>query len=512
MSLRTLTSLAKSRGLLDDPGAEDSEWELLLQSVRATTRTHAVPEQLRFIEDRSEWSLAFCGRQCGKGWSVARMMIEEATEGSGDVVLYVRRTRQLAEETMWSEPKDGLLATLRGMGFIEGVHYAVNLSRLRITFQNGSEIRCEGIERQAGWANVRGKKYRLIVLDEMQEQENEGLRQALDADIPACFAMYGGRFVGIGTPGQVSVGRFHDICEDVPDPETGVGRQTGWSVHRWRSYHLRERTPVWANLLRWKLQHRIPDDNPRWRRDGLGEWCADASDLMLSIPAECIWQGVLPGTVPTRNPAVRVPRRQPMRAYAGLDFGFTAPCGMVVGSISREEGTLRELHSEKRAGLQFQQVSAWVRELVERHGIVRVYADYEEPRLIQMLQSDGLPVSPCDKSDYDGKLSQMRGALLESRLQILEGSELREELRSLAPDPKELLKGQTRPKPGQDDHCFDALRYLFNGVYREYYESPEPPMTPQELREAELQRLIEREQARTIEDRSGGFDPRRRTR
>lgn len=476
-----------------------------------------MPEQLAFIEDRAEWSLAFCGRQCGKGWSVARMMIECAMEVPGNVVIYARRTRKLAKDTMWSEPRDGLLITLKTLGLKEGPHYTINLSDLQITFANGSQLRCEGIERQDGWADARGKKFALLVLDEMQEQENEGLKQALDSDIPATFMMYGGRFVGIGTPGQVSVGRFHDICEDAPDPETGIGRRSGWSVHRWRSYHLRSRTPVWGNLLAWKALHRIPDDNPKWRRDGLGEWCADASDLMLSIPPECIWQGVLPDTVPSRDPLITVPRTQRPDVFAGLDFGFNpSPCGIVVGSISREEGVPRELFSEKRLGLQFQQITVWIRELVARFGITRVYADYEDPRLIEMLQREGLPVSPCDKSDYDGKLSQMRGALLERRLIVLESSPLREELRSLAPDPKELLKGLTRPKGGQEDHCFDALRYLFNGIYREYYEAPEPPMTPLQTREAGIESARLRRMAELEAERrgSGGrdFDPRKRTR
>lgn len=522
MSLARLNAEAERRGLLDSAARSES-WDALLDRIRARTRAEAVPEQLAFIEDLSQWTLAFCGRQCGKGWAVLRLMLEVAMGTPGSVVSYVRRTRQLAEETMWSEPRDGILATLPRLGLVEGEHYTINLSKLRVTLANGSEIRCEGIERCLGWADVRGKKYALIVLDEMQEQEDAGLRQALDADIPATFMMYGGRFVGIGTPGQVSAGRFHDICEAVVDPDTGVPRSAGWSVHRWRSYHLRDRTPVWANLLAWKERHRIPDSNPRWRREGLGEWCADDSDLMLAVPDGCLWdipegmdwRQALPDSVPSRVPTILVPRRQGPDVFAGLDFGFRpSPCGIVVGSVSLEEGVLREVHSDKRLGLEFQQITDWVRAAVVRFGILRVYADWEDPRLIDMLQREGLPVVRCDKSDYDGKLSQMRGALLEGRLQVLRDSPLREELRSLAPDPKLLLQGQTRPKPGQEDHCFDALRYLFNGAWGQYMEAPEPPMTPDQARQREVEDIQRRrtEEARMNQAGGRGFDPRRRTR
>lgn len=489
--------------------SEEERWARKVHEVRRRIEHAAASVQLTFIRDRSQYALALCSRQCGKGWSVARMMVDTALERPGNVVLYARKTLQLAKQTMWSEPRDGLPVVLRELGLEQGLDYTLNLSTTTVRFSNGSEIRFDGIER-TGWQDVRGKKYALIVLDEMQEQEEAGLVQALEADIPYCFMMFGGRFVGIGTPNHLPVGRFHDICEDVD------GKGTGWAVHRWSAKDLSDRTPVWQGMLDWKARFNVSDDNPKWLRDGLGQWASDDSELMLPVPGSGVWDGRLPDEVRSST-GVMVRRTRPVEVYAGLDFGFVQPCGLFVGSISREEGILRELHSEERSGLVTQEIAAWLRERMLTLGIKRFYADCAEPGKIEELRSEyGIPIVGCDKTDYDIKLSQMKGALIESKLLLLDGSLLREQLRTLAPCPKELAKGNFRPKPGQPDHCFDAARYLWNGVYSEYIQAPEAPLDPAEARQREIMdaafRSAQAEALRLLKTRRPPFDPRSRRR
>ena len=94
---------------------------------------------------------------------------------------------------------------------------------------------------------------------------------------------------------------------------------------------------------------------------------------------------------------------------------------------------------------------------------------------------------PCDKSNYDAKLLQMRGALTEHRLQLLPDSVLHAELAILQPDKKLMERSQQiRPRSGQDDHCFDALRYLFNGVYVTDISYPERPLSQIEANEKRM--------------------------
>lgn len=505
--LRRLDSVDRSNGCPDL--MEQERWARKVDEVRRRIEESAAPVQLAFIRDRSQYCLALCSRQCGKGWSVARMMVDTALERPGNVVMYVRKTLQLAKQTMWSEPRDGLPIVLRELDLQQGLDYTLNLSTTTVRFTNGSEIRFDGIDRSA-WQDVRGKKYALIVLDEMQEQDEPGLVQALEADIPYCFMMFSGRFVGIGTPNHLPVGRFHDICEDVD------GKGTGWAVHRWTSKDLSDRTPVWKEMLAWKERFKVADDNPKWLRDGLGLWASDDSELMLAVLSSGLWTGRqmdIPQEVPSRSGAM-VPRSKgrngELVVMAGLDFGFVAPCGLVVGSVSKEEGVLRELHSESRNGLITQDLAAWLKEMMSLFGISRFFGDCAEPGKIEELRrSYGIPIEACDKTDYDIKLSQMRGALLEGRLLVADQGSLRDELRTLAPCPKALSKGEFRPKPGQPDHLFDGLRYLFNGAYKEFIMTPDAPLDQHVAREQEILRLaqqaaqMERERARGLATRSG---------
>jgi hypothetical protein len=426
------------------------------------------------------------------------MLVLRAMEEPGVVCLYVRRTLGLAKSTMWlQEPRDGIPTVLQELGLVEDEHYTLNLSTTEVRFANGSIVRLCGYER-SNWSDVRGHKFVLLVLDEMQEQEDDGLTQALHADIPYCFMRHAGRFVGIGTPGAVAAGPFHDICEDVD------GRRAGWVVHRWTARALRLKTPVWDGMLAWKAQHNIPDSYPRWRRDGLGEWAADGTELMLDVPPEGLWDGVtVPLRVPSIVPTVLVPRTQPLHVAAGLDFGFTTdPNAVVVGSTSREEGVLRTLYSESRGGLLNDELAAWLTDVMRAHGVRVFYADHARPDTIaELVRKYGLPVVGCDKGAYDFRLIEMRTMLRCGRLLIEQGSELHEELRTLAPDPTMLRKRMYRPRPGMKDHCFDALRYLFNGVHTNYLLRPEPPMSPAQ-REVEEARL-HKERALSRHERPG---------
>ncbi len=440
------------------------------------------------------------------------MLILRAIEEPLVLCLYARRTLGLAKSTMWlQEPRDGIPAVLRELGLLEDTHYTLNLSASEVHFSNGSIIRLCGYER-SGWADVRGHKFVLLVLDEMQEQEVSGLKQALQADIPYCFFRHGGRFVGIGTPGVHAIGPFYDICEGVPHPDTGLSQGSGWVVHRWTAEALKAKTPVWDGMLRWKIQFNIPDDFPRWRRDGLGLWASDDSSLMLSIPDSALWSGLysdIPESIPSRNPNVNVRRTERPNCYAGLDFGFRAPSALVVISAAREEGTVREHYSESRAELLNDDLAAWCRDVMKTYDVRMFYADHARPDIIEEFRrKHGLPIIGCDKGDYDFRLQEMRTMVHIGRLQLIANGALCTELKTLVPDPKLLLKGQTRPKAGQPDHCFDALRYVWNGIHSNYIMTPEAPLSPIEQRELEVQKMASKQ---FDEQKRRQADPRQRT-
>jgi hypothetical protein len=438
--------------------------------------------QLRLLCDRSRWRVAVCSRQAGKNWAITRLLILRALERADSVVVYCNDTFRNARDVMWTDPRDGLPVVLRELG----IPHEPNETRMEVRLGNGSLIQLVGADRQGGWDQLRGRKLDLIVADEMQRYEDAGLAYALGNVVPDCLAARGGSFVGIGTPDIFCAGTFHDLCERTPP---------GWTVHRWTARDLDGITPVWREQLRWKAEHGIADDDPRWLRDKLGLWVRDDSKLILPLVERSLWDGTVPDSVPARGGLMHVPRSQPLRAFAGVDFGFTDATAVCVGSISREEGVLRELHTEEASGLNTAQVADMLRRCMEAHGVERFYGDAAAAQTIEDLRTlYRLPVVAVEKHDKALWIQEMAAHLLDGRLRIRRGGPLHDELLRLSPDPERLLQRKLEPRTGAGgtDHQFDALRYLYRGVWTNEVRSPEPPLTDAQRMEAD--RLRHREE------------------
>lgn len=419
-----------------------------------------------------------CGRQAGKNFTVVRLMLLTALTRPNAEVIYVNATFGEARRIMWADERDGVPAVCRDLGLLEaGVR--LNETRLELSFPNGSKVTLLGADRGA-WEKLRGSKLDLLVCDEMQKAEDGGMRRALDQIVPACLVARRGRFVGIGTPDEFCAGMLHDICEGGGYPQ--------FRVHHWDASQNTRNTVPWEGLLRWKAEAELADDDARWLREGKGLWVRDEDTLMLPLTDRGLWDGDYPALISSLS-GVPVPRRLPLEHHAGLDFGFTDSAALVVGSISREEGVLREVSSWKRSGLDTEQLAAVVRAAVDRYGIRRIYADSADPKTIADFQRKfRLPVVGAEKHAKVTWIQDMRAKARLGRYQVLRGSPLHEELKVLRPDPAQLRRKRLESPPGSEDHCWDASRYLYRGVFSEFIRAPEDPMTPDEREAAEAAR------------------------
>ena len=73
MSLGNLLARAQRRGIVQCEAAGDGRDDLVIR-VCAEVEALLVGPQLAFLSDPSTWALAYCSRQCGKGYTVARLM------------------------------------------------------------------------------------------------------------------------------------------------------------------------------------------------------------------------------------------------------------------------------------------------------------------------------------------------------------------------------------------------------------------------------------------------------
>lgn len=456
---------ARQLGLVDDGAGDD--WERLVADARRRIRDWLVEPQLRFFEDRSKFSAAVCGRQCGKSATLARKLIDGALDGPDRRYFYVNATADEARRVMWDDPLDGLPAVARELGLPCSSHD----TRMELTFPNGSKVRCLGLDNE-GYAKVRGSRLHGLVVDEAQKAT--GLAHALKADIPAALARYRGWVSLTGTPDRFCNSVFHDAC---------AGRLPGFSVHRWTARDTAGVVPeVWEELSRVYSAY-APDDPVALReRDGL--WVADDSSFVHPITDSMLWDGVIPPLISAVD-GTMVPRRRDLHVYGGLDFGWAPdPMAIVVGSVSSEEGVLREVHSERMPlHTQNDGLAARLRALTDLHGVRAFYADNADPKTIDdLVQRYGLPVLPCKKQTSEGGkefwTSDVNGALRSGTCKVLRGSALHGEMRELIYDPKAWERGEARPKPGMDDHCVDAWRYLFTAVHPNYVRKPDAPVDP----------------------------------
>jgi len=511
LGLATVLKRAQALGIVDDR-TESGDWDSAVERVRAEIRSQLVPEQLALFEDGGRWDAACCARQSGKTFTAARLLVDVAVGGPNRICLYVSDTFRHAREAMWDDQVDGLPAVLHALGLEEGRHYRINLSQLRVTFPNGSFVELQGADRGA-WAGLRGRKLDLVIADEMQRQEQEGLRAALRKDVPDCLMARRGRFVGIGTVGRALRGVWfemnagvHGLCPALP----------GWTAFHWTARELRHLTNVWEEQLAYASAMGIDtESDPEWLREKLGRWVRDEQGLLHTLTERSLWDGRdLPPGVRTRCPEHHrlrlhcvcdlpvVPRSEVPAAYAGLDLGAGDgtpgggdPCAVVVGTVSREEGVLREVHSEERAAPTTVHLVEWIRGLMDRFGVRRIYCDPAWKLTVQDLRSlYALPVEVAVKGDAEGTTEDLwhaerQAALASGLMQVRRGSVLHGQLESVLRDPALLEAGHVRQAAGQRDHALDAWRYLFRMVRTRHVQVPEAPLDPRQERELEMTRM-----------------------
>lgn len=516
-------------GLVETAAAADLDdsWVSLVERVRADIRSQLVPEQLALFEDECRYRVACCARQCGKTFTVARLLIDTALAGPDRICVYVSDTWNNAVKTMWVDQEDGLPAVLALLGLSDDRNrgdFAINLTTKTITFRNGSIVELAGADRDA-WSNFRGRKIDLLVADEMQRQEQEHLRRALKKDVPDCLMRRRGSFVGIGTVGLALTGIWfelnaanHKLCPPTP----------GWTAHHWTAQDLQHITNVWAEQLAWAEAMNIDrETDSEWLREKLGLWVRDEQSLVHSVTEACLWDGgPLPDLIRTRCPQhghVRgrcgcqlpyVGRTQPQVVIAGLDLGAGDgspnggdPSAVVVLSVSPEEWIIRELYSEQRFCPGTDQLAEWLRGVQDTYGVRRFYVDPAWKLTGNDLSRlHGLPVEPAIKGDAEGTTEDLwhmerSTAMRQGTMLAIRGSTLHRQLESVQRDLKELERGHIRAAPAQDDHVYDSWRYAFRMLRTRHAAAPEFPMTAEQ-----------RQIAKAVEDREHRLGLRKGTR
>lgn len=222
-------------------------------------------EQLDFIMDQSPWVTASCSRRAGKSIGCAVDLMKTASENPGVICLYITLTRSMAEKLVW--PALLALNTEHNFGAVP------NISKLSLTFTNGSTIYLSGCHHKIEVEKFRGLAVKLIYIDEVQSFPSF-IHDLIDDVLAPSLMDYAGSMKFIGTPAPVGSGFFWDILQSKI-----------YSHHSWTFFNnpfiaLKSKTTHQALLERELTRRGVSIDHPSIQREWFGKWAHDTEALV----------------------------------------------------------------------------------------------------------------------------------------------------------------------------------------------------------------------------------------
>lgn len=474
-----------------------------------------------------------CPRRAGKSFNNTSIGLWYGEKFPGSRVLIISLTLKSTIDNYWAGAPGGL--------FFQNDKYGLELkfnhTRFQWTHQNGSRGQLAGAETLADIERIRGAlaEADVAIVDECKSFAPELLNQLIrDVLLPGLMTR-NGILILSGTPGSIPVGPFYDATSThnrVPstDPrfqeagkptcilvgEEGQGinhhfshdeQMSLWRLHYWT---IKDNTgpknhgQQWIRALADKERAGWTDDDPAWRREYLGEWVTDSTDLVYSWAGykdRCIWQPEKSKSNPSGLP-------QPLGPWhfvLGIDLGFVDDSALVLCAYSEQLNELRHVYDFKAPGMTVDDFVDELFNVIDRYGrpeaIVADTAGGGSKMLVETLnQRYGLGVEPAKKTEKQDHIELVNSDFAAGRIKILPDSDLANELSGLQWDLskdskiKLLRTGRLREDPACPNHLCDALLYLYRYSYHFWSQPIErgPEYESREWWKLQEQRAIEK--------------------
>lgn len=275
------------------------------------------PEQKKLLDwiDQKyrEVSVICISRQFGKTTMLLAYALAYCITHPRSAVLFIApHKRQLEDFIMpklnlvFSFLPDDLIPTQRG---------------LQWTFPgNGATFRLDGVGIGKG-TRIRGAAVDLIILDECRDME--GMKEMIESHLSPMFATTDGRLICISTPPESPL---HDFT-DKYIREAMYGDYFYTATYKQNPLLSTKRLRYLMNEL-----HPGGEKNPTFRREYMADF--SVADLEKRVVRE--WDE-------ERNDLFFKTYNgppNPVRPYVGCDYGFSDPCGLLVGYYDYVEGAL----------------------------------------------------------------------------------------------------------------------------------------------------------------------------
>lgn len=243
--------------------------------------------QRPYVVSRAKRKVVRTPRRVGKTVGEAIVLLAGAREPPWGNQLYVTISLKNAKRLVWP--------TLKKLNSHYKLGGEVNETEAFMRFPdlpNEPHIFLGGAKDKEEIEKLRGYEggIKRAIVDESQSIRASVMETLVDDIIEPALLDYDGELDIVGTPGPVTAGYFHDI--DVGD-KAGGWEHFFWTIHQNTFLQAKSGKTPEQLLAAIRDRHSWTVDNPRYRREYLGQWVTDSDALALHYDAArngCEWQ------------------------------------------------------------------------------------------------------------------------------------------------------------------------------------------------------------------------------
>lgn len=436
-------------------------------------------QQLAVIRSTATRKVLLCGRRSGKTRAAVSAMSFAAREYPAVPVLYLTLTRSNAKEIAWAD-----LLAVNEEYRLGGVP---NQTELSIRFpKTGGVIQLRGCNNDREVNKIRGKRFKLVIIDEAQSIPDRILRPLVAEIIGPTLVDYGGELWLIGTPPPVRAGYFYDCY--------GGKLSTTREQHRWT---LKENVKlpvrmqgrsVEAILADIREENGWTEEDPTYRREYLGEDVEDLEALLFPLTE--------------RNYYDLPPMGGQWSYVVGVDIGSDDADAIAVLGWRAGDRRLYLIEEMVQAREDVTDLAAKLNVVLERYKPMRVVLDQGglgKKLASELVRRHSLPIEAAEKSQKSAYIKLIGADIRKGNLLVPRGSVYAQDCVLVQRDPEALAKGLLQEKPtwkgGFHSDIADAVLYGWRCAMH-FIDEPQPA----QLTETQRMEAAEAEEARLVEE------------
>lgn len=408
--------------------------------LRANTLTPLSVKQRAFVEDTARRRIAVTSRQSGKTTGclgIATLALQEPNTEH----LYVAPTMDGARDPFWQRLKVHCES--------HGIQHVPNETRLELRIpEKNSVIYLRGVPDVVRANRLLGPTRTSAIIDECASYPDAVLKTLVTKVLEPSLMVKRGSLVMVGTPGMQPKGFFYECT-----------KSAGFSQHRWDMHD----NPVYrgevAEIHQGILESNgWTQDTPTFRREYLGEWCADTEAAVYRVTDANLY-GELP--------------QGEWRHVLGVDFGYRDEAAFVVVGWREHDPTLYVVYEDSAQELLVDDYVARIREIVKRFAPIAIVADagaLGKTLTETLVHNHGIPIEAADKRDKPVAIRQVNADLFKGRIR-LPPSGLFEQMQTLRWHPDKIGLFE---QPGMPNDRCDAMLYAYRRAFH-FLQKPAPP-------------------------------------